>query len=975
MVKIAAGIRPDDVTLTRSQYNIYLTINGTDDQLMLDDWLWGDTHKVEQIQFADGTVWDVPKLNTVPLLGTSGFDVLRGNSQNNDIIQGLGGSDDMYGYGGDDTYILSRGFGLGYIWDTGGALDTIQFTADIQPGEVMAVRDYNNNLRLHIAATDDRLMVDDWFYSSNNVIEQVKFADGTVWDTAMLAASPFGAIGTAGDDRLGGGSQNDILLGLGGNDTLLGMGGDDTLYGGQGNDTLIGGAGNDRYVFNAGDGVDTIVDALGNDTIYIGGNITEANLEGVRDGDNMIVNVLGTTDCITLTNWFVQGEGVNRIEFGNGTSLDHAGIAGLMNRPPVANPDAITVYEDGGVVNVPTTALLANDSDPNINDVISVVSIGASASGVAVTLANGQVQYDIGNRFQELGAGQTVTDSFGYTISDRMGATASSVVSVTITGVNDAPVTTGDDATAIQEDINIIATGNVLANDRDVDQGTVLSVANAGVFTGSYGQLTLAVDGSYHYALDNSALAVQSLAAGQVVTETFGYQATDGMASTPSTLTVTITGSNDAPVVATTIADLQTNEDMPFSFTVPTTTFTDIDQGDVLTYHAALADGSALPSWLKFDAATLTFSGIPSNWDVGVLNASVTASDSGGLSATDTFVLVVRNVNDAPMVLNHIADQYIDRTRGDETHKFSFTVPAKAFDDWDSVHGDSLSYSATLVNGDKLPKWMSFDVTTRTFSGKTENTGNWDILLTATDKVGASVSQVFSFRAGKDTHDTHHDVIPTDTTQDEIFSSSAMDDIIHAGNGADIFVFQRGDAKDSLYGGIGTDNTVVLAGGIKACDIALSKQGNDLILETGSTSTSSGQAGDQITLRNWYDTSANYKSVLNLDIISEAVSSFDKKSGNKERDSTLQQFDFTAVVNAFDQACGTSATFRHWSATNSLMAARLEEGDDSALGSSAFQQVSVSSLLGIGIQVANQNDINAGQLNSLSQQQRQVAGG
>src|SRR3970282_1149205 len=101
-----------------------------------------------------------------------------------------------------------------------------------------------------------------------------------------------------------------------------------------------------------------------------------------------------------------------------------------------------------------------------------------------------------------------------------------SMLTVTVTGTNDAPVTTIDTA-AVQEDLSVAATGNVLANDSDIDQGTVLTVAHAGVFAGQFGQLTLNADGSYTYALDNGSLAVQSLAEGQVVTETFAYAATD----------------------------------------------------------------------------------------------------------------------------------------------------------------------------------------------------------------------------------------------------------------------------------------------------------------------------------------------------------------------------------------------------------------------------------------------------------------
>ncbi len=630
------------------------------------------------------------------------------------------------------------------------------------------------------------------------------------------------------------------------------------------------------------------------------------------------------------------------------------------NDVPVTTVDMAAVQED--VILTASGNVLANDTDVDQGTVLSVVNAGVFAGqyGTLTLNADGSYTYALDNAslgVQSLAQGQVVTETFAYQATDGITSTPSTLT-VTITGTNDAPVTTVDTA-AVQEDLSITATGNVLANDTDVDQGTVLTVANAGVFAGQYGQLSLLADGSYTYALDNASYKVQSLAAGQTVTETFAYQASDGITSTPSTLTVTITGTNDAPVVATAIADQQTLEDMPFSFTVPADTFYDIDQGDVLSYSATMADGSALPGWLKFDAVTRTFSGVPSNWDVAVLNVSVTATDTGGLSATDTFVLDVQNVNDAPVVVNHFADQHVE-----EDHHFNISVPSNTFDDWDIVHGDSLSLSATLADGEQLPSWLKFDAVTRTFSGHAECSGNWDILLTATDQAGASVSQVFNLSAGHDHHDAHCDTPPVDTTQDEIITSSKVNDIIHTGNGADTIVFKRGDGQDRLYGGIGTDNTVVLAGGIQISDIALSKQGNDLILEAGNN--------DQINLRGWYDTSANYKSVLNLDIISNAVSSFSGDSQHSGCDYSIDQFDFTAIVTAFDQACGTSATYQHWNAASSLTAAHLASGDDSSLGSSAFHDASISGLLAIG-QAANQS-LGSAQLNTQSQLNKQVVG-
>ena len=66
---------------------------------------------------------------------------------------------------------------------------------------------------------------------------------------------------------------------------------------------------------------------------------------------------------------------------------------------------------------------------------------------------------------------------------------------------------------------------------------------------GTYGTLHLNANGSYTYALDNTNPAVQALAEGQTVTDVFNYANSDnhGATSTAS-LTVTVTGTNDAPV-------------------------------------------------------------------------------------------------------------------------------------------------------------------------------------------------------------------------------------------------------------------------------------------------------------------------------------------------------------------------------------------------------------------------------------------
>ncbi|MCO7256600.1 putative Ig domain-containing protein, partial [Dickeya oryzae] len=123
-----------------------------------------------------------------------------------------------------------------------------------------------------------------------------------------------------------------------------------------------------------------------------------------------------------------------------------------------------------------------------------------------------------------------------------------------------------------------------------------------------------------------------------------------------------------------------------------------------------------------------TFSGTPGNGDVGNLTIRVTATDGSNASVSTTFGLVVTNVNDAPVVSGALGAQTAAQNSG-----FNFTVPAGTFTDPDT--GDTLTLSATQADGSALPGWLSFNPTTRTFSGTPGNgdVGNLTIRVTATD--------------------------------------------------------------------------------------------------------------------------------------------------------------------------------------------------------------------------------------------------
>ena len=252
------------------------------------------------------------------------------------------------------------------------------------------------------------------------------------------------------------------------------------------------------------------------------------------------------------------------------------------NDAPVAVTDNATAVEAGGAANGtagtnPTGNVLTNDTDVDSGDTKTVTGVAAgtvgSANGSVATsvtgsygainiAANGAYTYTVDNSNATVQAlrtsGQSIIDVFTYTVTDNGGLTSTTQITVTIQGANDAPTAVFDTATAVEASgvsngtAGTNPTGNVLTNDTDPDSagngetktvvgvlaGTQASASGniASNVTGSFGSITIASNGAYTYAVDNSDATVQALrTSGQTITDVFTYTMSDANGSTSTT--------------------------------------------------------------------------------------------------------------------------------------------------------------------------------------------------------------------------------------------------------------------------------------------------------------------------------------------------------------------------------------------------------------------------------------------------------
>jgi VCBS repeat-containing protein len=684
-----------------------------------------------------------------------------------------------------------------------------------------------------------------------------------------------------------------MITGTDGDDILTGT---TDAEGNPGADEMAGGLGNDTYyVDHSGD---TVVEAAdgGTDTV-----VSSVSYSLAPDVENLYL--VGDEDLIgignELGNQLVGNNGDNLL-FGNEAEDYLSGNAGDDMLDSDGGDDVV----DGGAGNDQLIGGSGNDTylfgegygtDTAVDEggTDRVVLQGLRVADVSLVREGDDVVIVVNTTGERMVLADWFVDasrieSIEFGLDEVMldAATIERIVN------NVAPVA-NDDAATVSEDAASPVTGNVLANDSDTNAGDFVEVTNPGTYEGLYGTLELASDGSYTYTLNSSLAAVQALAQGQTLTESFTYDVIDDVplyAKTASAqLSIVIEGADEAPVC-----------------------------------HGQTIIGTKRDDRLVGTACD------------DIIDGGKGSDTMVGGKGDDTYY-----VDAAPGDHGHRHDHGHHRHRHHD-HRRGDRVVEQANEGHDTVYS-SVSYTLpTNVEDLHLLGDKNLDGTGNSAANWIEgNRGNNELRGGAGDDLlqggdgkdklrGGRGLDVLQGGAGSDDLEDRRGstVFDGGAGNDDMeggrsadfFAGGDGNDELELGGGRDVIAFNKGDGVDRIEGEC-QNGVLSLGGGIRYEDLRFRKDGKDLVLETGGS--------DRLVFEDWYK---GAKSVVTLQVVAEAMAGFSQTSTDRLRNDRVEVFDFGKLVDAFDAARGRQRNMDSWKLMNELLDAHLYGSDDAALG-------------------------------------------
>ena len=817
------------------------------------------------------------------------------------------------------------------------------------------------------------------------------------------------------DDYLDGGDGDDVLFGSGGQNFLFGGAGSDTIYTGPGEDFVDAGSGNDLIsslggdtVF-AGDGDDGFA-TFGTDAVVAHGGAGRDRLGGGQAADRLY----GGDDDDVLRGF----EGADHLDGGTGNDRYRFAVGdGSDELVDEGGTDVIELLSfegagaDSKVISRANIKLVADYSEIYLayGDQDERIRLGADPRGLIEWI---ELRHTIGSvqtvetiDFADLWAAYVGTTQPPNAPPVLSGALADSVVS------EDLPF-----VIAVPSDAFVDPDGDPLEFRASLQGGEVLPAwltfdAGSGVFSGTPSNEDVGTIEVVLTAVDP-----------------------DG-ATAHGAFLLSVTNSNDSPLITGTVATQSAEEESQFELTLPAGLFIDVDSGDVLSLSASLANGDPLPQWLTFDSNTGHISGMPTRAGVGDWAIRLAATDEAGAQASLIFELTVTKApgqaiggtSGSDTLIGGIGDDVLSAGpgadaliggNGDDTFVLapddgswsawyaaynagspgnpgagrivSISGRTRMFDTMDGGEGtDTVQGTAgadaiflddllspfpgaagprligverfAMGPGNDVVDLTSFDF--RYDAVHLEGADGDDLLWASAgadalfggsgsdDLYGGVGDDALFGGLGDDLVDAAtgadiaqgeggHDTIEhsggaalldggagNDTVIGgagaEMVAGGTGDDVLKAGAGTNVVLHNRGDGIDLLFPAVGARNSLSLGGGIQYEDLALSRSGNDLLLQTGLT--------DQVTLVDWYAVVSN-QSLTTIQVIAAAMSGFDTNATDPIRDDAVERFDFAELVQAFDAARAADSNLARWQMIDAFVQADLGGSDDLALG-------------------------------------------
>ncbi len=518
-----------------------------------------------------------------------------------------------------------------------------------------------------------------------------------IWVTDIL----FDA-GVASVDQTTGAA--DMISGAEGDDTIFGQGGDDSVDGNAGSDALDLGGGDDLGIYmvaeNAG-ARDVYDGGADHDTLRLGLTRAEWFRADVQADIAAYLAHLAAGDPapFQFTAFDLSAQRFEKLEV-----LLDGDVIDPTDAPVTLEDDEARLDENGSAAG----AVLDNDTVPDL--IRSVDLVQDVTRGTLSFLPDGTYSYDPLGDFDFLAVGESTTESFTYRVTDADFDQAEATVTLIVSGSNDAVSVQAIDVAgaltegAVLSDSGTLSFADPDASDRPQATAALSSLAAVAADATTPIALTSAQQSAFEaaFVVANPATNTNSgninwtyaiaepvldfLAAGETVTARFAVTVDDAQGSTATeTVTVTITGANDAPTISVGAldSDAKTLIETDAGLTaVGTLTYADPDLSDSVTTAVTgvtfggnsgalvvpptgdlqsmlsldsatvLGQGavSASAGW-RFDSTPVTFDGLAVG-DSLVLTYTLTATDSAGATATQTVEITINGSNDGPQIVD-----------------------------------------------------------------------------------------------------------------------------------------------------------------------------------------------------------------------------------------------------------------------------------------------------------------------------------